>query len=221
MHIIGIAGQHQNGKNTVADYLRFKLNQERPEVNWRRGSFAKAVKDIFGYAFQKSSDYIEKWKVVSEAPPDLDKPVRQALQFIGDGFRTIRSSVWIDIAMQQPDHKVFEDVRYPNELNAIHMRGGYNILVVRPDRINNDVNGSESKMRLFADYAMDIAASRGGDYGHCYPAGWAYEPGTSPVGWEHLNYVLMNNGSKGELYNHLDESIVPDIGKHDFSQGDE
>lgn len=210
------------GKDTLADYLQVTLNELRCENYWQRGAFAKAVKQIFMDTFGKDMDYIEKWKVIPEAPPDLDMPVRQALQFIGDGFRKIKASIWIDLLVRDKTPRIVSDSRYVNELKAVHESGGFNILVVRPDRINDDPNGSEAQMRPFADCVMQLAKAKGGRYMRSYPASWipalrgkdGFGYDFLPEGWEYLHYVVVNSGTKEDLYREVDEHLVQAIDIH-------
>lgn len=193
MFIIGVAGQKQNGKDTLADYLRAKLNDRMGEEFWTRSAFAKAVKEIFCSTFNKDPYFVEKWKVREDAPPDLDKTVRQALQFIGDGFRQIKGSIWIDIMFRdKKTPRIVSDCRYVNELRAVKQHGGFVILVVRPDMINDDPNGSEAQMRPFAQYALDLSDER-------------------PEGWELVDMVVINNGDMQDLYKHIDDAVLPAV----------
>jgi len=110
MYVIGVAAQLQNGKDTLSDYLAYKLNEIYPkfycdkEINppevvaknelkakinspyWQRASFASNVKKVFCDTFDKDLDFVEKWKTNPEPPPGFSKNIRQSLQFIGDGF---------------------------------------------------------------------------------------------------------------------------------------
>jgi hypothetical protein len=208
MSYIGIAGQAQHGKDSLADYLHVKLNDrlakrnpESPVTPWTRSAFARAVKDIFCTTFGKDLAYVEQWKVSPQPPPDLDITVRKALQFIGDGFRQIKGSIWIDIMFRDKDaHKIISDVRYVNELQALHDHGGFNILVVHPDRINDDPNGSEAQMRPFADYAL---WRTGGGHSDVRSM-------NSPVGWPLVNSVIINDGTLVDLYRKADD-LIPRI----------
>jgi len=211
-YLIGVAGQAQNGKDTLADYLQVTLNELRCENYWQRGAFAKAVKQIFMDTFGKDMDYIEKWKVVPEAPPDLDMPVRQALQFIGDGFRKIKASIWIDLLIRDKTPRIVSDARYVNELKAVYESGGFNILVVRPDRINDDPNGSEAQMRPFADYVMAYYNSVGKIIGRVIDPELIQILGeTPPEGWQYLHCVVVNDGTIKSLHNDIDQFVSPRI----------
>ena len=77
---VGVGGQMQNGKDTIADYLH-------DVFSWERNAFAAGVKKVFCDTFGVDEAFIEKWKVIPEPPTGFLKTVRQSLQFIGDGFR--------------------------------------------------------------------------------------------------------------------------------------
>lgn len=155
-YVIGVAGQAQMGKDTFADCVADVLAKEGHEI--KRTAFAYEVKKVYCETFGVTMDFIEKWKTVSEPPPGFDLPVRQGLQFIGDGFRKIRSTIWVDKAFANFEitgaNLMFSDVRYVNEFTKIKLLGGFNVLVGRPDRLNDDPNGSEAQIRPFVDWAM-------------------------------------------------------------------
>lgn len=214
MEVIGVAGQAQNGKDTVSDYLQKKLNERHGPTLlgddfWHRGAFAKSVKEVFCESFGKDLEYVEKWKVIPEAPPDLDLSVRKALQFIGDGFRQIKGSIWVDILFRRQKYPlIVSDVRYPNELKAVKERNGLNFLIVHPDRVNDDPNGSEAYMKPLAQWALqncqDVVAR------DILPE---YLTSDSPADLRHVDYVIINRGSKENLYDVLD-LYIPRIEAH-------
>lgn len=153
MFVIGVAGQYQMGKDTVADRLEELLNKE--EIKWTRTAFAYAVKKIYCDTFGVDFDFIEKWKVIPEIPPGFTMTVRQALQFIGDGFRKIQPDVWLNMPFRnQTSPIIISDVRYVNEFTRVYDENGFNILVGRPERLNNDQNGSEAQIRPYLEYCF-------------------------------------------------------------------
>jgi hypothetical protein len=143
MKIFGVAGQLRNGKDEIADFLASKLS-------YKRAAFAYNVKRIFCETFGVDLEFIEKWKTIPESPPGFDMPIRQALQFIGDGFRKIKNDIWVDLVFRNdPKEIVISDCRYINELKEIKKNGGLNILVYRPGFLNDDPNKSESQIKPF------------------------------------------------------------------------
>ena len=151
LEVIGVGGQMQNGKDTVADYIAAKIRcLEEP---WDRGAFAAGVKDVFCDTFGVDRDFVEEWKIKDEIPSGFDMTVRKSLQFIGDGFRQIKGLVWVEKPFRNRNSPVIiSDVRYINELEKVSSVGGINILVWRPDKENDDPNGSEAQIKQIVDY---------------------------------------------------------------------
>lgn len=129
------------GKDTVGAML---MRQH----NLPRRAFAQAVKQVVTDCFGFSADDIEKWKTEATNAPGLLVSMRETLQRVGDGFREIRPSVWIDMALSSPDTSgVFCDVRYLNEARALKQRNATLVLVGRSSALNDDANPSEASLR--------------------------------------------------------------------------
>lgn len=191
--MIAVAGQMRNGKNEIGEYI-CKKNNYIPV------SFATPVKKIFCDAFDFDMDFVEEWKTKSEPPELFKKNVRQALQFIGDGFRQIYPDVWVDYAIRNnPECCCYLDARYINELNKIKEKDGVNILVWRPGFENNDPNQSEAQMRPILDWF--IAQNLEGYIGELSKIG-------SPKGCEYIDFFIINDGSLKDLYNKVDNLIL-------------
>lgn len=207
MCYIGVASQMFGGKDTLADYIQQRLNERIEQRSdgsplWRRSAFARAVKDIYCQVFDKDMAFVEEWKPQAVAPPGLDMTVRKSLQFIGDGFRQIKGSIWIDLMFRgNQGYKIISDVRYINELRAIKEHGGLNILIVRPDKINNDPNGSEAQMKPLLEYAL--AHREANELGL-----W---PPSPPPGMETIDLVVFNDGTIEDLHRHAEEVVIPAI----------
>lgn len=108
---IGICGKAGTGKTVVADHLIKKYN-------YKRHSIADEVKRIAARLFK------------------MKKKDRKLLQDIGFKMREIRPSVWIDFLIDQikgKDKIVVDDIRYPNEYQALK-KEGFKIIRVVADR---------------------------------------------------------------------------------------
>lgn len=108
--LVGIAGYAGSGKDTAADVL--------VELGWERMAFAGALKDLasrIGWDGRK------------------DDPGRRLLQDLGVGCRDVLGAdVWVNALMGSlPERAVIVDVRFPNEVAAIHDHGGLVVRVVR------------------------------------------------------------------------------------------
>lgn len=215
MFFIGVAGQAQNGKDTLADRLCLKLNEKGE--NWTRSAFAKSVKSVFSETFDVDLDFIEKWKVVQEPPPGFNKNVRQSLQFIGDGFRQIMPSIWVELAFRNANQStIFSDVRYKNEFSRIKEQGGLNIIVARPDKINNDPNDSEAQIKPYVswllnnfcntdDYMDTVVDLRNVEWEEIFVV--SKQP--PPDGIDLFDLFVCNCGDLKSFYNAIDHYVVP------------
>jgi len=212
MKVISVAGQFQNGKDLIADYLASKLTYFSEEGNpkpWERTAYADAVKKVFSYAFGKDLDFIEEWKVKASPPPGYQRTIRQSLQFIGDGFRTIYGPTWIEMCFKDivlPT--IISDGRYIDELQKVRDAGGINILVYRPGFLNDDHNGSEAQIRPRVEFFLH----------HGYEGAWITEEDRESFsGWSKevdlIDYFLRNDGNVTQLFEKIDLGLLPYIEK--------
>ena len=204
--MIGLFGQMAAAKDTVANHLVYKLNENNTvedRIAWKRLGFADAVKKVFMDSFNVDWDFIENWKRKDEVPPTFDITVRKALQQIGDGFRKIQGDVWIRTALRNKDNVVISDGRYLNEAAMIKQKGGVNILLWRPGFENNDPNPSESQIRPYVEYCKN----------HC-------DEGPIKFNIQHwiddcvaelieFDYFLVNDGTLDTLQSKINEKLLP------------
>jgi hypothetical protein len=206
MFLIGIAGQCQMGKDTIADRLAFKLNEDTI-VHWKRTAFASNVKKVFCETFGVDLDFVEKWKTNPEKPPGFDMTVRQALQFIGDGFRKIMAPVWLEAIMRDKTTPIIiSDLRYVNEFMRCKTEGGMNVLVGRTEKLNNDPNGSEAEIRPYIQWCLEsfpknipVVDLRTMDWND-YP--------DAPENMSAFDVFIRNDGTKEELQDLVDQWLV-------------
>lgn len=188
MKLIGVAGQLRNGKDVISDYIAKKLE-------FKRAAFASNVKRIFCETFDVDMEFVEKWKTISENPPGFEMPVRQALQFIGDGFRKIKKDIWVDLIFRNDSQQiVISDVRYINELIQIKNNNGTNILVYRSGYLNEDPNESESQIKEFVEYYLSKKIE-----------GKVHE---NDKKFGLIDYFIINDGTLDDLYKKIDKLIL-------------
>jgi hypothetical protein len=229
LKIVGVSSQCRNGKDTLADYLapRLTRNVALPahggivyeEAPWRRGSFAAAVKDIFCKTFDKTLDFVEEWKTRSESPPGMNMPVREAMTFIGDGFRKIQPNIWIETLFRQendPYGRVISDCRYTNEARRVKQEGGMMILLYRPGFLNDDNNGSEAEIRPYIEWCRNTEQEgviatwdRYKKYGEGVIKNIANREFFETLGL--FDLFLINNGTIDDLYRKVDQIVIPYI----------
>jgi hypothetical protein len=211
MFVIGVAGQAQMGKDTLSDFLAAKLNEAGGP--WKRSAFASAVKKVFCEVFDVDLDFVEKWKVIPEPPPGFDMPVRQALQFIGDGFRKIKGTIWLDLAFRNKEiSTIISDVRYINEFTRVKKEGGLNIIIARPEKLNYDSNESEAQIRPYVNWLMNrfkkseekVVDLTKFDWKEARKSVWL-----PPDNIELFDLFVLNDGDTDDLYCLIEEKIVP------------
>jgi len=217
MFVIGVAGQAQNGKDTLADYLVEVLNERLVEKEmgagnfWRRTAFADNVKKVYEDTFDRDRAFIEEWKTNPNAPPGFDMTVRKSLQFIGDGFRKICPSIWVDLVFRRVDAPIIiSDVRYVNEFKRVRKEGGLNILIGKSDRLNDDPNGSEAQIRPYVKFALDYFPAD-------LPVVEVKNADTMGLSMEDFDLFVRNDGSVNDLYDAIDEFVVPYVEKFSFT----
>lgn len=210
MKVIGVAGQLANGKDVLSDYLAEKLNSKH-RIQWKRSAFATAVKDVYMNAFGKDAEFIETWKRKQEVPPGMLMNVRKGLQFIGDGFRQIQGDIWIDIALRDESRNlIISDSRYINEGKAIKKKGGFMIVIYRPGFLNDDPNPSESQIKAIVDYFLKNNIQEGP----------IKKTLNQPEELSYYDYFLINDGSLQDLYNKIDQKLIPYIEDFYYDQSE-
>ncbi len=227
--VIGIASQAQHGKDTTADRVAAQLS----DWGWTRSAFASKVKETFCETFGVDMAFVEKWKVLPDPPPGFSMTVRKALQFIGDGFRQIQPTIWLDLAFRDHKDKILSDVRYVNEFARVKAEGGLNVLIGRPDRLNDDPNGSEAQIRPFVEWCLfylppdqkfvDLSAKKDlstietmADWetvsgALTYEKWWLPNAITPPPGLSKFDVFIRNDGTIDDLYHVIDTQLIPFI----------
>jgi hypothetical protein len=207
--IIGFVGLIGAGKDTAADYL----------VNFhgfRRDSFANTLKDavacVFGWdrtllegrtnEAREWREQVDPWWAERLGMPNLTP--RWILQYWGTEVcrKGFHDDIWIasleNKMRKTGDNIVISDVRFPNEIKAIHNAGG---LVIRVQRGENpewfkdaaDMNAGPKCIN------WSIASARMSKLGiHASETAW--------VGGA-IDHTITNNSTIDELYNQIQDLI--------------
>lgn len=139
--VVGISGYASSGKTTVADYLV-------AFYGYKRIKFADGLKDMLR-AVGLSDESIEGGKKEEPSQFLCGKSPRYAMQTLGTewGRNLIGDNFWVNIwALKceewlwenQENKVVVDDVRFPNELQAVQAANGICLRIVRPgiDAVN-------------------------------------------------------------------------------------
>lgn len=220
MFVIGVAGQAQMGKDTLSDRLALRLNES--DGSWNRSAFASAVKKVFCEVFDADMEFVEKWKTIPEPPPGFDMPIRQALQFIGDGFRKIKGSIWLDLAFRNKEiSTIISDVRYINEFTRVKKEGGLNIIIARPEKLNYDTNESEAQIRPYVNWLMSRFRTTGEKVVDLTKFDWkeAHKSVLAPPDHiELFDLFVLNDGTTEDFYTLIENSIVSFCKNFEFNK---
>lgn len=193
--IIGVVGFIGSGKGTAADILVGKHN-------FAKLSFADAVKDataaIFGWQRPLLEGDTEESRIFRETKDEFwsermgkNFTPRLALQLMGTeaGRDVFHSDLWIyalERKMAMYPNVVIADVRFPNEIDFIHSKGGFVVRVQRgPDPEWYDTaHAANNPTFNHAPEAADLMV----DQYKIHYSEWAW------VG-QIMDYQLDNNGS--------------------------
>jgi len=204
--IIGFVGFIGSGKDTAADYL---VNFH----HFRRDSFANSLKDAISYVFgwdrilmegktkesREWREQIDQWWAERLNIPHLTP--RWIMQYWGtevcrQGFH---DDIWIasleNRVRKTKDNIVISDVRFPNEIRAIHRAGGKVIRVKRgpePEWYQDAVNVNKGPTNM----SWTISKSRLEELKiHASETSW--------IGLD-IDHTIENDGSIDDLFRSLE-----------------
>ena len=207
--IVGFVGFIGSGKDTAADYL----------VNFhgfRRDSFANTLKDavaaIFGWdrvllegrtkEAREWREQVDQWWADRLNMPMLTP--RFILQHWGtevcrNGFH---DDIWIasleNKMRKTKDNIVISDVRFPNEINAIHNAGGIVVRIKRgpePDWYTDALNANAGPQRIGWALGIDRLKHLG-----------IHASETSWVGGD-IDFEITNDSTIDELYSQIKDLV--------------
>ena len=157
MHIIGFGCTAQVGKDTAAEYLEKKYPGKVKRVG-----FADKLKSVAMELFGLSWDQCYGSQEIKETVDSrYGMTPREIMQGIGEKMRQVHPSIWVDtlfnvsipeLVKQGFDCFVISDVRYPNEGDKIHDKGGVVVKVIRRGS-GVTVGASHSSETAMQDYS--------------------------------------------------------------------
>lgn len=164
--LIGLCGPAGAGKDTVRSILQ-------EEHGFEGLAFADPVRDMArALLAHVYSEHVVHRRDLKESPvPVLNASYRQIAQTLGTewGRNTIRSTLWIDIAMAKvrlmaargQQRVVISDVRFPDEMEAVRAAGGSIWAVMRPGVEPVREHVSESLARDAVHFADRVVCNAG------------------------------------------------------------
>jgi hypothetical protein len=209
--VIGFCGFISAGKDTAADYL---CNYH----GFRRDSFANSLKDavscVFGWdriLLEGRTAEARKWREQVDTwwSERLDMPnltPRWVLQYWGTDIlrQNFHDNIWIasleNKIRKTQDNIVISDVRFPNEISAIHNVGGIVIRVKRgpePEWYEDAVRVNQGER---GNMSWALSRARLEKLGiHASETSW--------VGGD-TDHTIINDGTIDQLFSQLESIIV-------------
>lgn len=158
-NIIGLAGPAGSGKDTVAEMIQRMYG-------YKRIAFAHTLKNMLAIAGMPEPEREFKEALL----PGLPFSWRQAAQTLGTEWgRSLDPDLWVKLTMmnmeKHPGNYVISDVRFPNEVKAIHAQGGVVVHIRgRKTNLTSSAAGHASEVSLPAgpdDLQIDNSSSMG------------------------------------------------------------
>lgn len=205
--IIGLFGQREHGKSTIA-----KMIQKHINITHNFGfngpylpitPFAQKIKDIICDVYKLTPAQLEELKRTDVQLVKWLCTVRDSMKKLGDCFRGINPDTLVDYVLQSYNHCIIDDGRFFDEAAAIKAKGGINIIVYRPLKFNNDEHQSEREMRDLYERIENW---------HQKIGGLSIPPSAIEQGFHHL---ILNTGNDLQALESLIQSkTIPMIRNH-------
>lgn len=125
--IIGISGKLKSGKSTLTSYLA--------EYGFEELLFAGGLKDMICTLLGVDRDTLNSQEFKETEIPWVGTTPRKLMQTLGTEWgRAINPNLWVNHTLQQArflPKVVISDVRFPNELQALHDINAITVRIVR------------------------------------------------------------------------------------------
>ncbi len=145
MKILGISGKKQSGKTTTADFLSHM-------TKWPVISIAEPIKSILMRCFGATIEQVDGTDKQKNTKLACGKTARELMQLIGtDWFRQLDKNCWLrclnySLSLRGADGAIIPDVRFANEVQWIHDKGGHVIRLERAPFGHSDKHISETEL---------------------------------------------------------------------------
>lgn len=163
--VLTIFGQRENGKSLLANLLHERL---LPEIYGVCTGFAHKLKRVVADVTGQDMDYLDSIKTTPDIhPEDWDCGSREAFQLIGESFRKIDNRCWIKYTLRGTDGYnkeralIIDDGRHWEEAQEVKKVGGWNVLIVRLEKFNDDIHPSEKWIGEIAKEAYKLLLNGG------------------------------------------------------------
>lgn len=188
--IVGIFGQKENGKTTVRRYITTQLL--RSHIIFPR-AFATPVKELVEVLTGHNAEYLDSIK--EKILPGFQCTVRECYQKISTFIRSVCPVMLVEQALYaEPStpNLIIDDGRFKEEVDEIHRRGGKCLLIIRPDKLNDDSHETESWVGSVARHHYRLRIKH------------------KTANVSNFDYIVFNDGSLDQLYQSIN-AILPEL----------
>jgi len=158
----------QSGKTEIARTLQ--LTRGYALVKFADPFKASVVEYLVrgGATQELAEQLVEDGNLKERVIPGLGVSVRQILQTFGSAGRAVHPDFWVRQAVSQIERHfqvgtpvVVDDMRFPNEYEALIDLGGYPVRVNRPGSLPYTAHPSEGLLEQYPMFRLDNAGSLG------------------------------------------------------------
>lgn len=162
--IVGIGHKKGRGKDTLSDLIINTLQMKHGHLKVRKIGFADKLKDIahqvYGWAgLMPGVWYDERYEMKEQVLPDIGKTPRQIWIEVGNYFRQIYESTWVDFALNgmRGDIILIKDLGFTNEAKSIRAKDGVLIRIQRDDHGQSEgTDPREIELDPWTDWDYDV-----------------------------------------------------------------
>lgn len=167
LKVVLISGKKYHGKDTFGDLLGWQLTNKGKNVHTM--AFAGHLKQLCMMLFKKLTPEHTFGSLKEEKIDGYNRTAREIMQHIGEYFRSVDNSYWINVLKDKIKNNVFNsnvqyvivtDCRYPNELDWSDMNEYvdrvYKVRVIRPEITSYDGHISEVALDAYENFNFKV-----------------------------------------------------------------
>jgi len=181
---IAFFGQRGHGKTTAAKLIQ-KLWYEHTANHTDIYSFSDPLK--YALSILSGMTYDELMRTKDKVPVGWKQTPREGMKQLSDLIKSVvNDKIFITLLLNRNITFIVDDGRYASEAKALQDSRCFNVLIYRPDKVNEDQHSSESWLL------------------ECYKRIPHYRKELNL-----FDFILINNGSLDDLKEKLHSSLLP------------
>lgn len=157
MKILGIGHRKRVGKDAFANMIVRHLRTHVANTNAKVAGFSDTLKEccynLYCSVGMKPAQHYEDFPEDRDAILLNGKTVRQVWIEFGNHCRLYDPAIWVNATLGVPnvDYLIIKDVRFLNEIEAIHKRGGTVVKLVNPN-VPEENDAADGVLKDYLDW---------------------------------------------------------------------